>query len=40
MQNSTTAMGVLPAPKAPDSRLMNTMANATISTARAAIPAQ
>ena len=37
IQNSATAKGVLSAPKIPDSRLINTMAKATIKTERVAI---
>ena len=40
MQNSATAMGVLSAPNRADSRLMNTMAKATISTERTAMAVQ
>ena len=40
MQNNATANGVLSAPNTPDSRLINTMAKATISTERIAIAAQ
>lgn len=40
MQNSATAKGVLSAPNKPDSRLMNTIAKATISTERSAMALQ
>lgn len=40
MQNSATAMGVLSAPNTADSKLMNTMAKATINTERTAMAVQ
>ena len=40
MQNNATAIGVLSEPNTPDSKLMNTMAKATISTERTAIAVQ
>ena len=40
MQNSATASGVLSEPNTPDSRLINTMAKATMSTERTAIAVQ
>ena len=40
IQNKTTASGVLSAPNTPDKRLINTMANATISAERTAMAVQ
>ncbi len=40
MQNSATARGLLSEPNTPDSKLINTMAKATINTDRTAMAAQ